>query len=174
MNKGLIHIICGDGKGKTSAAVGLGVRAAGRGRRVHMLCLSKSGGSGETLFLKDAANFKITTVRENLRFLKDMTKKEIELVSLDNDAALKARFALAAEGAIDVLILDEIMFCLSGLVDKSLVLDFIKNKPYGLELVLTGRNPPESLSAAADYISEIKSVRHPFDGGTSAREGIEF
>ena len=82
--------------------------------------------------------------------------------------------ALAAVESSNLLILDEVMAALSsGMISESQVLDFLNKKPEDLEVVLTGRNPPKAVLERADYISEIKKIRHPFDSGIPAREGIE-
>ena len=74
----------------------------------------------------------------------------------------------------DVLFLDEAIYTIgAGLLDEALVLDFLKNKPEHLEVILTGQNPGKALIEAADYVSEIKKIKHPFDHGTPARKGIE-
>lgn len=172
MRKGLIHIYTGDGKGKTSAAIGLGVRAAGSGLKVLMLELSKSAGSGEQNFLKDSKNFEIITAGGAVKFLRDMTEEEKQTLTKQNTELISSAFSRTD---IDVLIIDEFFFSYNyGLLDRALAERLIKNKFENLELVLTGREPPQEFVDLTDYVSEIKKIKHPFDKDVKARKGIEF
>lgn len=134
--QGLVHIYTGDGKGKTTAAVGLG--------------------------------------RNLNKFTWNMNENELQKAA----AVPKEQFDYALKEVItdewDILILDEIMAAIStGMVPLQDVLDFIKSKPNRLEIVLTGRNVPDSLIEAADYVSDIHEVKHPMKKGIIARRGIE-
>ena len=146
MEQGLIHIYCGDGKGKTSAAIGLAVRAAGSGLKVLF-----------TRFLKNLSEEKKQEVRET--YLQLWRAIELEVLT----------------GRYDVLVIDEFMAAYKyDLIPKDEAIEFLKKKPKELEIVLTGRNPDEKLVELADYVSEIKKVKHPFDQGIYARKGIEY
>ena len=171
-NRGLIHVYCGDGKGKTTAAVGLAVRAAGRNFRVTMVQFLKSTDTGELNSLKKIGGIRLIRSHEALGFTFRMNEEQKR-----HAAAVQQQLweqALAAVESSNLLILDEVMAALSsGMISESQVLDFLNKKPEDLEVVLTGRNPPKAVLERADYISEIKKIRHPFDSGIPAREGIE-
>ena len=146
---GLVHIYCGDGKGKTSAAIGLAVRAAGCGRRVVIARFLKTDNSGEVEILKRLPEVTLIPCRKNFGFVRSMDEETI----------------MAAVNY--------------GMVPEKDILDFLENRPKkgepdGMEIVLTGRNPSESLLGAADYVSEICKRKHPFDKGIMARRGVEY
>jgi cob(I)alamin adenosyltransferase len=177
MNKGLIHIYTGDGKGKTTAAAGLAVRARGHGKNVVFAQFLKSGVSGE---LKPMEELGIIIIRSSKKIgftftlnadEKNLCRNEQQLV-INNikDILIKDN----AKDNIDVLILDEVLDALStGMLNEDQLQDFIKTKPEQLEIILTGRPVPSWLIEKADYVSEIKKIKHPFDNGTKARKGIE-
>ncbi|QEY34965.1 cob(I)yrinic acid a,c-diamide adenosyltransferase [Caproiciproducens galactitolivorans] len=172
---GLVHIYCGDGKGKTTAAVGLGIRACGSGKRVLMVQFLKGTTSGELNVLRDLKDFHILPSLDRIKFTFQMTKQELE----ETAALCAGQFHRAASavhaGEYDVFILDEVFGAVNcGLLDKSLLIDLIKNKPQNLELVLTGRDPEPEVLELADYVSEIRKIKHPYDRGIPARKGIEF
>ena len=160
---GLVHIYCGDGKGKTSAAIGLAVRAAGSGRRVVIARFLKTDNSGEVEILKRLPEVTLIPCRKNFGFVRSMdeeTKKECA----DYNRNLFLEAAELAKTA-DLVVFDEIMAAVNyGMVPEK----------DGLEIVLTGRNPSESLLGAADYVSEICKRKHPFDKGIMARRGVEY
>lgn len=173
-NSGFVHLYCGDGKGKTTAAVGLAVRHAGRGGRVVLAQFLKDGSSGECRVL---AKLGVTVLAANPvgKFSFRMTGEE----KAETAAALGRTFDAATgyavrEGAT-LLVLDEVCAAVNcGFLPEKAVTDFLEHKPETLEVVLTGRGPSEALQAHADYITEMKKRRHPFDEGVAAREGIEF
>lgn len=170
---GLIHIYCGDGKGKTTASVGLAVRAAGAGKRVVFTQFFKSGNSSEIKSLQCLENIHImhcTTVRG---FFSRMSDAEKAKASEDYTQLFRDAVSVAKDA--DLLILDEIISaCNHGTVAESLVTAFLQNKPEKLEVILTGRNPSGALLAHADYVTEMRKIKHPFDCGIKARKGIEF
>lgn len=172
---GLIHVYHGDGKGKTSASVGLAVRAAGYGHRVIFLQFLKGSISHEIDVLKNISNIKVFRNSKDFGFINTMTQTKIaELTSMHNDNLARA-LSLVKEGKCNVLILDEICAAYElNVVDKSIVDSIILNKPASLELVLTGRNPARIFLNNADYITEMRKERHPFDKNIMAREGIEY
>lgn len=172
---GLVHIYTGNGKGKTTAAVGLGVRAYGRGLKVLMVQFLKGSGTGEINTLKLLEpDFMVYRNNEIKKFIKDMTPEEVEKTKkIQQDIFNFAKDAIM-DGNQDLVILDEIMAAITlKLVDLQDVIDLIKNKPQNIELVLTGRNAPPELVDLADYVSEIKAVKHPMEKGIMARKGIE-
>ena len=170
--KGLIHIYCGDGKGKTTAAVGLAVRAAGHGKRELFLQFMKDGTSGEFRVLADIPGITVFPGEKGVKFAWSMSEQEKEDARTLQNKRLKDAAEMAED--YDLLILDEAVgTCEAGFLDKDVLCSFLDDKPESLEVVLTGRSPGRELSERADYISEIKKIRHPFDRGIKAREGIE-
>jgi cob(I)alamin adenosyltransferase len=173
--KGLVHIYTGDGKGKTTAALGLGMRACGREFKVLMVQFLKGSFTGEINTIKMLEPyFTLYRGEEVKKFTWSMNEKELEAAKIAQNAILKYAVEQANSGGYDLLILDEIMAAITiGLVSLQNVVDFAKNKPEELELVMTGRNVPEELIELADYVSEIKAVKHPMEKGIAARHGIE-
>jgi cob(I)alamin adenosyltransferase len=173
---GLIHIYTGDGKGKTTAALGLGLRAAGRGFKVLLVQFLKGRDTGELAVLQRLGlEFVVRRNPESKKFIKDLTLEERRAVQTAVAALWKEAVAAALHGDCDLLILDEIMAAVhSCLVSLDAVETFLQQKPPGLEVVLTGRNAPRQLVKLADYVSEVKAVKHPYEQGISARKGIEY
>ena len=172
--KGFVHVYTGDGKGKTTAALGLALRAVGAGKKVLMVQFLKSS-KPQTSEAKAAAgmkNFSIKSFgRAGFPSGTKLTQKDFRLA--------KEGFAFAKEAAnsgnYDVLILDEINVAADyGLIPFSDVADFIKNRSPELELVLTGRNAHKEIIKNADLVTEMRNVKHYFDKGIKARNGIEF
>ena len=162
----LVHIYCGDGKGKTSAAVGMAVRAAGRGLKVVMVRFLKSDDSGEVAVLGHIPGITVIPCERTFGFVSAMDRETREQAARWNLEQFFRAVELAERA--DLLILDEIM------VPEERVLEFLEARPGGLEVVLTGRSPSERILGAADYVSEIQKVRHPYDRGILARKGIEY
>ena len=171
VEKGLVHIYTGNGKGKTTAAVGLACRAAGAGKRVLVAQFLKGRDTGELASLKMLG---VRVLRTDVKkFVLSMSEEEKAECKAGQEACLRAIREMAAD--YDLVILDEILGAISmemvGLED---VVNLIRNKPEPGELVLTGRGAPEELIALADYVSDIQCVRHPYEKGIQARRGIEF
>lgn len=173
--QGLVHIYCGNGKGKTSAAVGLAVRAAGRGMKILVVRFLKTENSGEVEVLRSIPGITVTPCDRTFGFVFCMTQEQ------KKEAALyyQNRFDMAVQevsfGQYDLLILDEILAsCNYGMVNEQSVRQFLQNRPEKLEVVLTGRDPSEKLLELADYVSEICMRKHPYEKGIPARKGIEF
>lgn len=170
MDKGYLHLYCGDGKGKTTAAMGLALRALGSGKKVVIVQFLKSGTSGELEGLKSLGAIVISG-KSGTKFVSQMSERDKEeTYSINNRHLLQA----LNENA-DLLILDEACAALStGLIDEALLKTAVLRRPVEQELVLTGRNPAEWMIEAADYITEMKCIRHPYNSGLAARKGIEF
>lgn len=170
--KGLIHIYCGDGKGKTTAAMGLVVRAAGNGLKVLILQFLKNGKTGELTSFEKLEHVTVIRGKGGMKFTCHMNEEEkAETLRVHTENLLKV---IEQAENYDLVILDEAVgACGCGLLDKQMLLQFLDNKPEKLEVVLTGRNPAQELLDRADYISEIKKIRHPYDKGILARKGIE-
>lgn len=174
MGTGLIHIYCGDGKGKTTTGMGLCARAAGYGYRVLIYQFMKDNSTSERNVLKLSDNVTIVDGLPQEKFSFQMTPEEKAERREYYAQQLKFVTQKAADENYDLLFLDETIYTIrAGLLDESLVLDFLKNKPEHLEVILTGQNPSQALIDAADYVSEIRKVKHPFDQGIPARKGIE-
>lgn len=173
--KGLVHIYTGDGKGKTTAAIGLGVRAYGRGFKVLMVQFLKGAETGE-MFTVEKLGPRFTLKRgiESVKFTINMNRQELEETAREQEKLFDFTMRSAISGEWDLIILDEIMAAISAdMVKIQDVADFLKNKPEQLEVVLTGRNAPAELIELADYVSDIKALKHPVNKGINARIGVE-
>lgn len=170
---GLIHIYCGDGKGKTTAAIGLAIRAAGAGKKVVFTQFFKDRSSSEISVLQAVENIQTVhcnTVRGFWRRMNDIQKTQ---ASEDYTKLLTEVIALAKDA--DLLVMDEIISaCNHGAVAETAVTDFLCCKPEKLEVILTGRNPSDTMLGMADYVTEMRKIKHPYDCGIVARKGIEF
>ncbi|MDO4294506.1 MAG: cob(I)yrinic acid a,c-diamide adenosyltransferase [Eubacteriales bacterium] len=173
--EGLLHIYCGDGKGKTTAALGLALRAAGSGMRVHIVQFLKGAPTSELVSLCRIPEISLERCDRNYGFTFSMSQKDKAELTACHNRMLKHAAFLAQSGQIDLLILDEFNAAYGGgYLDREAAKELVLNRPEGLELVLTGREPDPVFTEAADYISCIEAVRHPYQKGISARKGIEF
>ena len=172
MEQGLIHIYCGDGKGKTTCAFGLALRCAGDGYPVRIVQFLKGGETGEVLAMQQMSNVEILRAKKGTKFTFRMTDEEKAQARQAHRKLLRHAFA-HTEG-LRMLVLDEIMAaCSTGMVEEAELIDCLKHKPAELEVVMTGRNPSERLLELADYVTEMEKIRHPYDRGIAARHGIE-
>lgn len=175
MEKGLIHIYCGDGKGKTSAATGLSVRAAGCGKQVLFARFLKNEESGELEILDRIPEIHVIHLERSFGFYRTLTEEEQAEVRQMYEALWQDIVRRAETDVYDVLVMDEFMAAYNyGLIGHDAAFAFLREKPERLEVVLTGRDPDEDLVELADYVSEIRKVKHPFDRGIRARRGIEY
>lgn len=169
---GYIHIYYGDGKGKTTSAIGLAIRAAGAGYRIYISRFLKNDKSSELNILQSISNIHVSGSEKDFGFffhMSEETKKEAK-----EFFTFQLTNAFQQSKEYDMLILDEINVAVDlGLVDESLLINYMQNKPKHLELILTGRNPSKKMLSLADYASEIKCQKHPFNKGISSRTGIE-
>lgn len=171
--RGLIHIYCGNGKGKTTAALGLAVRAVGRGKRVRIARFLKTEDSGEVPVLRQIPGIDVLPCEKSFGFTFQMSDGVRREAALYYDSLLEKAIKDAQD--VDLLILDEIIgACNGGLVEKEKLEIFLKGKPEALEVVLTGRRPWKEILGKADYVTEMEQRRHPFEQGIAAREGIEY
>lgn len=172
---GLIHLYCGDGKGKTTAALGLGLRASGSGSLVLLAQFLKTGNSSERRAIEGLPNFRALAGGEAEKFVFQMDDGEKEACRESCMQLLENAFSEAEREEAGVLILDELCAALTmRMVDKARLFALLKARPEDLEIVITGRDPLPELVEMADYVSEVKKVKHPFDRGVAARRGIEF
>ncbi len=170
---GLVQVYTGEGKGKTTAALGLAVRALGHGRRVLLVRFLKpqEPASGEVLFLQKVPGVEILT--SGLGILDPRHDPEAVRESVATTFAEARRRILA--GGCDLAILDEINNVLHRqLLPVSELLRLIEERPAGIELVCTGRHAPPELLDRADLVTRMEKLKHPFDKGIGAREGVEF
>ncbi len=173
LEKGLIQVYTGNGKGKTSAAFGLALRAAGRGLKVYIIQFIKGGFDyGELYVVDKLPNLTLKVFGRGKFVTEKPPRKE------DADSANEA-LTLAEEkvksGEYDVVILDEINVALNlKLIEIGRVMEMLTTKPNHVELVLTGRSAPDMLIKAADLVTEMREIKHPYNKGFSARRGIEY
>lgn len=174
MDTGLIHIYCGDGKGKTTAALGLTLRFAGHGGRVLFVQFLKDRPTGELQSLALIPGVTLIRGKGNPKFTFQMNEAELAEAHTVQSALFEEILARCCQEQPDMLVLDEILVaCSTGLVDEDRLVRFLQSKPADLEVVLTGRNPSQRLMDLADYVSEICKRKHPYDAGVAARLGIE-
>ena len=169
--QGLVIVHTGDGKGKTTAALGLALRAWGSGLRVLILQFIKGGQRyGELEAIKA-----LKGVREcGLGFTRRDESRKVEHIAAAKEAIREAEQEIVS-GAWDLIILDEINYAVKfGLLETEDVLRLVNEKPRNLHLVLTGRDAAPELVAVADLVTEMKLVKHPFQKGIKAQLGIEF
>ena len=172
--KGCLHIYCGDGKGKTTASVGLAVRAAGNGMKVLFCQCMKDGTSSEVELLKKLG-ITYCCCTERFGFFWNMTEEQKKCAAHAYTRLFEEAVREAEEENYDLLVVDEFMSAYNhGLIDQKTALDFLTNRPEHLEVVLTGREPGEELLKLADYVTEMRKIKHPFDEGVPARKGIEM
>lgn len=170
--KGRIHIHTGDGKGKSTAAVGLCVRAAGAGLRVLFVQFMKSRESGE---LKPLESLGVTVFRKKKinKFVREMTAEEKAVCREAQNANLAYARRCAPEH--DLLVMDEVLGAVAmGMVEQADLLAFLESRPAGLEIVLTGRNASGPIRDIAEHISDFRAEKHPYRKGIGARKGVEF
>jgi len=174
MKKGLIQIYTGNGKGKTTAAMGLAMRAAGHGLNVRIVQFLKGGVSGELSSIKKLDTVKLYRVTDANNYVWDLTEKQKRDMQRRSHEMLQ-KAMLWFEEEIDIVILDEIMAAIQyDIVPLDDILSLLDAKPACTEVVLTGRNAPQELMERAHLVSEIRDVKHYFDDGVPARRGIEF
>lgn len=169
--RGLVHVYTGSGKGKTTAALGLAVRAAGRGFKVSIHQFLKNGGYGELKALKKVDNIIIRQCGRRC-FIKGKPEcRDIECA----ETGLKAAAKDINSSKYNLVILDEINIALKlGLIKTKDAVSLINRKPKEVELVLTGRGAPAAILKMADLITEMREIRHPYRKGIYARKGIEY
>jgi len=174
--KGLIHIYFGAGKGKTTAALGLALRASGCGKKVIIVQFLKDWKCGELSSLALLPN--VTVFRGKASggvYVHEMNDEEKAATKVIHDENLRKALELQTNGLCDLLVLDEAIDAYQlGVLDAELFEELLLNKPKSLELVITGHKPDSLLLENADYITEMVKLKHPYDEGVAARHGIEF
>jgi cob(I)alamin adenosyltransferase len=176
MRKGLIHIYTGEGKGKTTASIGLAIRAAGQGLKVLLVQFFKADkdSSGELKIIRERIP-EIEIVRQNERHPIFKEEERPGKIKESVEAVFHKAVEKVMSGDYDMLILDEVNSAVAGNwlpIDE--LIGFLQHKPEKLEVILTGRKAHERLLDIADYITEMKMQKHPFEKGVKARKGIEY
>jgi cob(I)alamin adenosyltransferase len=172
LKKGFIHVYTGNGKGKTTAAIGLGIRAIGAGLKVIMIQFMKGRRYSEIDVLQHIKNFTV------VQFGRDefVSKEKPEQIDIDlaKKGLIYARDFIQ-KGQYDLVILDEINVAIDfNLISLGDVIDLLENKPESLELVLTGRYASPEIIKHADIVSEILEIKHPYQKGVQSRKGIDW
>lgn len=175
MKERLTHLYFGNGKGKTTASMGLALRALGNGWRVVVVQFLKSHPSGEVAGLEKLGATVIRST-ETMKFVFKMTEEEKQAARAVQQKMLNEAIRLVNEDQVDLLVLDEAgSLCqLDMLEDMDVLRQLVEQKPAGLELVITAHEPAQWLLDAADYCTEMRCHRHPFDRGIPGRKGVEF
>lgn len=169
----MIHLYYGDGKGKTTAACGLALRAAGSGLRVLFVQFFKAGTSGEIKALSHVENVEILSPSLHYGRYKMMTDEQRAEIGSHYQLLLQETIERAAE--FDLIVLDEAVVAYHyAMFDNEALLAFLHREGQNREIVLTGRDPLPELLALADYATEMRKEKHPFDRGITARKGIEY
>ena len=169
------HIYYGDGKGKTTAAIGLAVRAAGSKMKVLFVQFFKTEFSGERHILSHTENVTLTFCPLELKFTFDMDDKEKAQAAKIFKGIFDNAVTTALTEKYDMVVLDEVFEAINAhMLSESEVYEFITNAPSSMEIVMTGHNPPQKFMDCADYITEFKKIKHPYDRGITGRIGIEF
>ncbi len=172
---GLTHIYTGDGKGKTTTAIGLATRALGGGLRVCYCSFHKRPeryGYTEMDSLRQLGATVMNFAKGHPKLDRSL---DPEVTKRETEEAVEQVAALVADGGFDLLIMDEILISVrDSYIPEERIVRFIDQKPATLELVLTGRGATERVMERADYVSNIQKIKHPYDSGIASRKGIEF
>lgn len=170
MIEGLVHLYWGDGKGKTTAAVGLAMRALGRGMKVAVLQFMKDGSSGEIRML-ESLGAAVFAGKPGGGFVRKMSEEERAAVRKRQDELLHT----VMERDDDLVVLDEACAAWrTETVDRELLMRAVLDRPSEREIVLTGRKPADWMREAADYSTEMRCEKHPLSRGVKARRGVEY
>lgn len=175
----MIHLYTGEGKGKTTAAVGLAIRAAGQGLKVCFAQFMKGNDSGELYVLKGLPGVTVIRSDKNFGFYHSMSGTDKEELTQIHNHILDELLSAAGSGDCHMIVMDEVTYPVKwGLLDpgklKALLAFGKEGAEPEVELVLTGRGAGSLLEDAADYLTEMRGVRHPYEKGVLARKGIEY
>jgi cob(I)alamin adenosyltransferase len=177
----MIQLYAGDGKGKTTAAFGQALRAIGHGWSVCVVQFLKDGSSGEVAAIKNLPNVSVVACASGITFSFRMSEEQRAAARDEFARMLSQATELVHAGKARLLVLDEACAAVSsGLLEESAIMAILDEaqrqdeRGTGCEVVITGRDPSEALLERADYVTEMRCVRHPYERGLSAREGIEY
>ncbi len=170
LSRGMIYVFTGDGKGKTTAALGLSLRAVGHGLRVAFIQFIKGVTTGEILFTSKYHPFEIVQL-----FPGDSFSKQFQQLKEEAQQTLAYAGETMLSGKFDMVVLDEILIAINKeLITTQQVLDLLDKKPASVELVLTGRYAPPDIIDRADLATEMRMIKHQYTKGITARRGIEY
>lgn len=166
----LIQVYTGEGKGKTTAALGIALRAAGAGLKVYIAQFAKGTKCSEHNILNRISEIKVEQFG-SCRFIRKPTSRDVKLAR----AGFKKVEKVILKKKYSVIILDEIIAALNlKLIDLQCLISLLKSAPSNIEIILTGRQAPSGILKIADLVSEIKEIKHYYRKGVKARKGIEF
>lgn len=172
LEKGYIHVYTGPGKGKTTAALGLGLRAAGAGFKVYMIQFMKGRRYSELDAIENLPNFTIVQHGRD-EFVNKENPEQID-VDLAQEGFAHAKDVIK-NGKYDMVILDEINVAIDfNLINLEDVIKLVEDKPEKLELILTGRYAHPEIMKIADLVTEMLEIKHPYQQGVEARKGVDF
>ena len=171
----MLQIYCGDGKGKTTAALGQAIRAAGSGMAVYFVQFLKGSPTSELKILERIPEITVSRCHKDYGFTFQMNDEDKEHLTKEHNALLSQSMDIAYQGKAGMLVLDEFFAAYNcNLLDKELANRLIFGVHDRIELILTGRDPEQKFLDLADYVTEMKAVKHPYSKGISARAGIEY
>lgn len=171
----MIHLYFGDGKGKTTAAAGLALRAAGRNKKVIFAVFMKGRSSGELESFRRIP--RITVLRRDFskKFTFQMTEREKQNETGKNEDLLEEAFSRAVSQGADLLILDEAVTAAEyGMICEQRLRKLMEDGRHLFEIVATGHRPSKQMIESADYVTRMEKIKHPYDAGVPARQGIEY
>lgn len=176
LNEGFVQIYTGNGKGKTTAAIGQGIRAYGNGLKVIMVQFLKSCKTGELNTVDELSdNFEIFRFEKRRGFVWTLSEEEKLEVKKEVKVAYDFILDVIENCKCDMLIIDEIMGVLKNkFLSVEDVLELIRKKPKNMEIIMTGRNVPEEIIEKANLVTEMKEIKHYYKEGVPARKGVEF
>lgn len=171
----MIHIYHGNGKGKTTAAIGLSIRAAGAGKAVIFAQFMKGRDTSELKILNMLSGIRILRIEKDFGFSFQMTENERQEVKQMHNRILDDIIQYSLQGKADLVVLDEITHAYrNNMIDKEKLKTWMEGLPNTVELVITGRDPDAYFLEHGDYITNMICERHPYDKNQAAREGIEY
>lgn len=171
----MIHVYYGNGKGKTTAATGLAVRAAGTGMKVYVVRFMKTDNSGEVKSLQQINNITVEPVVKSFGFTFNMTEEQKKEAKIFYKEMLRKAIARENVENYDMIVMDEANIVYGyEFIEKEELINFLKEYGQKKEIIITGASRQEDIIELADYVTEIKKIKHPYDNGVKARKGIEF
>lgn len=171
----MLQIYFGDGKGKTTAAIGSAVRAMGHNYKILFTQFLKCDNTGERIALGKIHNITLTPCPNELKFVFDMNDDEKLMLNKQCLDLFNSSVNTALTQKYDMIIFDEILTAIKlDVLPESEVFSFLTNAPANMEIICTGCAASEKLVSIADYVSHIEKIKHPYDNGIEARSGIEF
>ncbi len=171
----MIHAYMGEGKGKTTSAMGLALRASGRSKSVVIAQFLKGNTSGEILQFENIDGVQIFKLPEDIPFVFQMSEEVKQKTLNEHNRIFQKAVHFVNAGYCEVLVLDELSAAIeTNLIATQKVRNFLESIPADIEVIITGRNMPHWILDCADYVTEMVLKKHPFNNGCLAREGIEF